>query len=72
MRFKISKMDKIYKNDEIYTPEQQVKIDKLAELKFWDVLKVYRKWCEEQNWTDEWRMRHERGLFEGVGMDEDL
>ena len=68
----------IYKDDQMYTPEQEAKISKLAELsrqgemKFWDVLKVYRKWCQEQNWTDEWRAQHMRGEFEGVGMDEDL
>ena len=68
----------IYKDDKMYTDEQQAKITKLAELsregdlKFWDVLNIYRRWCEQQNWTDEWRRRVMTGQLEGVGLDEEV
>jgi len=61
-----------------YTKEQEAKISKLAELsrqgemEFWDVIKIYGKWCEQQNWTDEWRRRMMTGQLEGVGMDEEV
>jgi hypothetical protein len=58
-------MEKIFKNGQMYTPEQEEKISKLAELKFWDVLKIYKKHCREGNWTNEHRAKVMRGNWKG-------
>ena len=65
---------KIYKEEaeDGFTPEQKDKWKQLMQMGWKDVAKVWEKWCNEQNWTDEWRAQHMRGQFEGVGMDEDL
>ena len=63
---------KIYKDDQMYSKDQEEKITKLFEMKWWDVLKAYRKACEEENYTEEYKAALLLGRIEGVGMDDDL
>ena len=48
---------KMYKTDESMTPEQEEKWEKLHEMGWRDVAKIYSKACEEENYTEEYKAR---------------
>lgn len=62
----------MYKNDRMYTELQEENIKKLADMKLWDVLKIYRKHCEKTNYTEAFRLRLELGLVEGMGFEDEV
>ena len=53
------------------TPEQNEKWEKLIEMGWRDVARVWREWCDNDNQTDEFKAMCEAGLIAGVGMDRD-
>jgi len=61
----------MYKNGEMFTEDQQKKLDKLAEMGWYDVVKILNKAFAESNYTDEFKLKLKRGEVEGVGMEED-
>jgi len=61
----------IYRNAEPMTKEQREKHDELIEMGWRDVAMVYMHACQEENYTESYKMRLQYGWFEGVGMDPD-
>jgi len=61
----------IYKNDKIFTEDQRKKLDKLHKMGWNDVVRAYMKTCLQENYTDEFKLKLELGLLEGVGIDLD-
>ena len=53
------------------TKEQKAKWEKLIKMGWRDVAKAYRKECNHDNMTDDWKLRCEFGWVEGFGMDAD-
>jgi len=64
---------KIYKTDDYLTKEQKKKVNKLHEMGWRDVAKIYSKACEEENYTEEYKARIELNQV-GVyfGLDDDV
>ena len=61
----------MWKNNEPFTKEQLEKMDRLKELGWFDVIRAYKKACEEANYTEEYKIALQIGWVEGVGMDDD-
>ena len=47
-------------------------MEKLHEMGWKYVTKAYRKCCEEENYTDEWKEKLRRGEVEGAYLDEEI
>jgi len=63
---------KIYKNDQALTEEQRAKLKKLLKMKNMnDVASAYLKYCFKDNYTDEWKICLELGLFEKLILEDD-